>query len=132
MCKEKVCSKCGTSKPISEFYRDKIQKDGHRNKCKECDKIDSTKYRHTKSGVLTQLFYHINRNARARNMERPNFSKKELIDWATTETQFDTLYENWVASGYSKDLTPSIDRLNDYKSYTFDNIRLVTWGGKLE
>lgn len=36
---EKVCSKCGLSKPIEEFALNKTKSDGHSNVCKECFKI---------------------------------------------------------------------------------------------
>jgi len=32
----KVCPKCKTQKPLSEFYRDKATSDGHKHKCKSC------------------------------------------------------------------------------------------------
>lgn len=33
---EKVCSKCGESKPLDAFHKQKSKKDGHRSHCKEC------------------------------------------------------------------------------------------------
>lgn len=33
----KKCTKCGESKNISEFYKNKIRKDGHSNRCKPCE-----------------------------------------------------------------------------------------------
>ena len=32
----KICKKCGRELPLSEFYKNKGMKDGHRNECKEC------------------------------------------------------------------------------------------------
>jgi len=37
-----------------------------------------------------------------------------------------TLYESWVASGYSMRMAPSIDRINSELGYVFDNCRWLT------
>ena len=37
------------------------------------------------------------------------------------------LFNDWKDSGFSQDRSLSIDRLDDYKPYSFDNIRLVDW-----
>lgn len=34
----KICSKCKEIKKLSEFYKNKSQKDGYNNWCKECVK----------------------------------------------------------------------------------------------
>jgi len=52
---------------------------------------------------------------------------QELKDWVLGHPNFEQLYKSWIASGHNTLKKPSIDRLNDYKPYTFDNIRLTTW-----
>ena len=39
----KTCFKCGVSKPLHDFYKNKGMADGRVNKCKECNKIDVKK-----------------------------------------------------------------------------------------
>jgi hypothetical protein len=38
---EKKCFKCGIVKPLDDFYLHKQMKDGHLNKCKDCNKADT-------------------------------------------------------------------------------------------
>ena len=40
----KICSKCGESKPISKFNRDRSRKDGFASRCKACKKEDARDY----------------------------------------------------------------------------------------
>jgi hypothetical protein len=38
----KTCSKCGLSKPYSEFYRDKGHRDGLTSDCRSCRRAQAT------------------------------------------------------------------------------------------
>lgn len=41
----KKCFKCGTEKPLDDFYVHPQMGDKHLNKCKECTKLDATRTR---------------------------------------------------------------------------------------
>ncbi|WP_034359374.1 HNH endonuclease [Deinococcus phoenicis] len=44
---EKICSLCGVTKPLAEFFADKRKPDGKQSRCKQCD---TAKYAHTRAG----------------------------------------------------------------------------------
>jgi len=123
---KKVCKRCRKEKEISEFWKDKRLKDGLNIYCKECMKKFSEEYYHTEKGLISYMYKHIKQNSKKRKHKLPNFSKKELIKWLY-KNKFKKLFNQWKKSGFNKWLVPSIDRLDDSKPYTFDNIRLVTW-----
>ena len=57
----------------------------------------------------------------------PTYSKEEFLSWVLKQDNFENIFNTWVISGYKMDLVPSIDRLDDYKGYSIDNIQLMTW-----
>lgn len=68
------------------------------------------------------------RNKKRHNLDLP-FSREEFVVWLDTyyEDEFDELFARYLESDCDKNLAPSIDRLDDYKPYSLDNIRLTTW-----
>ena len=133
----KKCFKCGINKELKEFYVHKQMADGHLNKCKKCTKNDSFEnkknfsntdgsYDRTEKGVVRVIYKTQIRNSKLRKMEMPSYTKEELKQWMH-ENNFNDLFYKWVASGYDKNLKPSVDRTDDFKPYAFNNIKLGTW-----
>ena len=118
----KHCTKCLKSLPIDNFHKGKGPM-GLKSDCKECVKKESQ----SKVRVLGDSYNHQVKSCHIRNYTPPSYTKDELIKWGLNNPIFHTLYDLWIKSGFQKSLKPSIDRINDYKSYSFDNIQIVTF-----
>ena len=83
----------------------------------------------TVKGWLTKVYSCMKKSSKKRTMPMPSFTKEDLSKWLDDnyKEQFDVLFHNWIKNECLKDLTPSINRLNDYKPYTLDNLELVIW-----
>lgn len=90
------------------------------------------KYSRSIKGLIGRIYWNQCKNSKPRNHPIPNYTKEELFLWITSQYHFELLYDNWVTSDYDKWSKPSCDRIDDYKPYTLDNIRLTMWQSNLE
>jgi len=125
--KSKLCKSCNAEKKLSEFNSDITKKDGLDFKCKICNQSD----RRSVNGLIQEITRAQKCSSKRRGHNPPEYTNAELKTWILNQCNFATLYLAWVASGYKQHLNPSIDRLDNSKGYSFDNIRLVTWGENL-
>lgn len=58
---EKQCNTCNQIKPISDYYANKINKDGLCYRCKECEKCYSANYRRKKRESNDGRYFEVKR-----------------------------------------------------------------------
>ena len=118
----KVCSNCKLNKALEEFAIQSTGKLGRRADCKGCVK----RFIRSEYGLIKSMFATNKSKAKKRGYSAPSYTEKELQVWVLAQPQFKQLYQAWVTGGFVTNNKPSIDRLDDYISYTLTNIQLVT------
>lgn len=74
----------------------------------------------------TQVYSSVRYKSKRRGDNMPKFNKQELIKWLV-DNGVESMWIKYIESGYDKNVKPSIDRIDDYGSYTFGNMQLITW-----
>lgn len=123
---QKKCKSCEQLKLFDAFSKARGNRDGHNNVCKPCVVLRNTLYWRTPRGRMSQTLVIQRANSVVRGHALPDYTLPQLTSWAI-QNGLEQLIEQWAASGYVKDLTPSVDRLDDAEGYSLSNIRLVTW-----
>ena len=113
----KQCTKCNQIKELSKFRK-------KHNACKSCALEYNKIYNVTKEGVIARIYGDQKNHSKTRGHTIPTYTKQELFDWLINDWLFDLLYNNWLNCGHINSMKPSIDRLDDSKGYSFDNILL--------
>lgn len=78
MTKEKQCSKCKTTKLVSEFHRNRSSADGYKDWCKECRKVETKKYREKNRDIILIKKRKWYRSTKKRATERTKSQLKEV------------------------------------------------------
>lgn len=121
------CARCGIPKSFNEFMKRDNRPLGISYHCKACENIRKKNHRRTKEGLISLIYKSQRTISRRRNHPMPSYSVGELKKWVFEQHIFHLLYNNWKEGGFQKCLAPSCDRKDDYKSYTIDNLQLMTW-----
>jgi len=122
----KKCGKCGEVKPVGEFNKNKNNKDGLGYYCRSCMEIENRDWRHSIDGKIKKIYNNQKTRSKRKGWILPTYTVKELSEFMYNHN-YTKLFNDWVFSDFDRNLAPSIDRLDDTKGYSMNNIRLVTW-----
>ena len=139
----KICPKCNTNKPLTDFYRTRTgkknsasDKNGYNHKCKKCCVKSSVKY-HQKypekhnalqkkarlANPTTKLWQDARRRAKKYNIPF-TITKEDIIIPEICPILQIYLMPN---SGSSADHSPSLDRIIPSLGYTPENIAVISF-----
>ena len=132
---KKVCIKCQEFKHLSEFKLNAkgtpvFKANGEvriTNICWGCRSLQKKSTYLTLEGKLRYIYKHQIKNSKSRGHNPPEYSEQELVNKFIHSPNYIKLYNTWKSSGFKPELAPSIDRKEDFKEYSFDNITLMTW-----
>lgn len=123
-----TCTSCGVWKSEDNYVKNKQSSLGVHYICKKCRNKFKSDWSKTKEGVIQTIWDSQKLSCKLREMEEPKYSKEWFFNWCLSQKEFHTIYDNWVKSGYIKKEKPSVDRLDNFETYTKTNIEMVTWG----
>lgn len=121
-----ACKTC-TKKRTNLYYHN--NQDIIKKKRIEPDKECRQRIKRTKTGWYTKTYGRMMRDNKKKFGTPLPFTKDEFIQWMEEnyKKKFEKLFHEYVESNCDKYLNPSIDRIDDYKSYVLENMQLITW-----
>lgn len=96
----KRCSKCKEIKPISEFHKNKVRKDGLQGYCKPCKKIYEMTYQKTEKGKAAQK-RHRKSDKRKASQKRYNQSEKGKANLRAKQERFNARHPNFIKAKHA-------------------------------
>lgn len=119
---KKRCPKCKRSFPLSQFAKNRAQKDGLQTYCRACHKKTTQKVRSTPHGYLSRVLTHMKRRARC------SLTVDDLLElWEAQRGCCALSGEKMTMhQGRGYVITNcSIDRINPRRGYVLGNIQFV-------
>lgn len=124
-CKMKKCKRCNNNLQFECFRNANANKDGKKSYCKKCENEKAVIFKRTKKGLTARIYYHQKEHSKRRGMPPPEYSLNEFREWIFNIELFHSLYIDWVNSSFDRELVPSVDRLDDYDVYKFENMQVM-------
>lgn len=79
---KRSCSRCGQTKPLSEFYRDRRKPDGREYRCKKCSNRRARKWQRANPGKVAaadKKWFEQNRERKGRTHKRYRERNREKV-----------------------------------------------------
>ena len=108
------CIKCGKRKAKGKT-------------CKFCHRARATNCSRTLVGCLQKRYRDLKSHSKSFGWPEPAFSSDEFVQHFINDPQYCGIHAVWVASDFSKWLSPSTDRIDPTVPYILDNLRMITW-----
>jgi len=138
----KTCKDCKVEKELSEFYPSQ-------GNCKECFKesvrknrllnkeyyqdYDKHRQRYSINRIMRHRYSGMKQSVEGRNSHKRSSEGKdictqeEFFNWCEeNKTIFNRIYKDWKKTDFIQKKSPSIDRIDNTKGYTIDNIEWTT------
>jgi hypothetical protein len=133
---QKQCSKCGAVKPISEFFKRKLNKDGLEGQCKLCQEEKNSKWEKANPVKVQTMYMAYAAKTRAKNKNLAYDIDANYLRSIVTETcpllevklEWSTLRDN---GGKLLPNSPSLDRIVPEQGYTKGNVWIVSHRGNM-
>ena len=85
------------------------------------------KYKFSPDGLVASMYNGQLATSRKRKHPKPNYSLKELRIFVFSLENFNFLFNQWKENNFSREYTPSLDRIDPTQPYTFNNLQLCSW-----
>lgn len=124
----KNCADCGKSLPLKCFHKNAQQTSGYSCYCKGCTK-ERNKQKYSKSSEdhtwkLKQTLKASKERATRKNLEH-TLTLEQLIDLYPVDNKC-PIFGIELQWGFPKDSSPSLDRIDSSKGYTYENCQIVS------
>ena len=82
------------------------------------------RYYNTHKGRINRMFSGM--KERSLLFNRDMCDKIDFLGFMANNKQYEELFEKWVQSGYDALLVPTVDRIDNTRGYTLDNMQILT------
>ena len=84
------------------------------------------RYRTVPKVFFARVYQNQRQSSRRRKHPMPDYTLNELIEWLKLQPNLTALWQGYQFSNHHRNFAPSLDRLDDSKPYTLNNLRLIT------